>query len=89
MSGMAEVTTSDGKKPLIAAFIDRQAMGLAHLGDNHNMRFELEFAGTKYDSKWVNPGNPAPLAPEYRPTTIISLDIGQIGTQVFRWSRDR
>ena len=89
MNGMSEVTFPNSQKLVIVAFIERQAKGLAHLGDSCNMRFELEVSGLPHEVKWVNPGNPAPLVPEYRPMTIISLDIGQVGTQVFGWSKDR
>lgn len=87
MAGLSKVTFPNDDKLVISAFFEQQAWGLAHLGDGCNMRFDLEVAGTAHATKWVNPGNPAPLDPQYRPMTIISLDIGQIGTQVFGWPK--
>lgn len=89
MAGMSKVTFPNDHKLVLVAFFDRKARGMAHLGDGCNMRFDLEFAGMTHSTKWVNPGNPAQIDPEYRPFTIISLDIGQVGTQVFGWSKDR
>ena len=89
INGMATVTFSDGKKTVLQAFFERRATGCAHLGDQMNVRFQIEVAGTEYDSKWVHPGNPAPLAVEYRPETTVTLDIGRIGERIFRWPKDR
>jgi hypothetical protein len=87
MGGMAKLTFPDAEKLVLLAFFERQASGTAELGDNVNMRMQLEALGAAYDTGWVHPGNPAQLAATYQPLTRIVLDIGQVGAQVFGWQR--
>ena len=85
MKGLATVTFPGSRELLILAFFARRAAGIAQLGDNLNMRVEITAHGEVVDTGWIHPGNPAPLSQEYRPMMAISLDIGQIGCQVFGW----
>ena len=85
LAGLAAVTFHDTDQPVIIAVFKLRARGTAQLGDNINVRIQLELGPDKYDTGWIHPGNPASLDPAYHPLTTIGLDLGQIGEKVFRW----
>jgi hypothetical protein len=87
MSGLALVKLPDNEVPVVLSLFQHQTAGIASLGDNVNMRIQLEFKGKSIDTGWVHPGNPADLDRDYRPLTMITLDIGEVGRRTFGWSR--
>lgn len=90
LSGLAEVRFPADEKLVISALFEHHAGGTAELGDGVNMRLRLtDLPMDDYDTGWVHPGNPADLAADYSPTTIIALDIGRIAAQVFLWPERR
>jgi len=71
-----------GGKQALVAVLERRGSALAQLGDGVNVRITVE--EYQYDSGWLIPGNPAKLDRSYRPTVIVTLDLGQIREKVFR-----
>lgn len=86
MDRLVKLAFSDGSKLVLNAFFERQATGTAGLGDNVNMRIQFE-SPHPYDTGWVDPDDPSRISPGYRPLTVITLDIGQLASQVFGWGR--
>jgi hypothetical protein len=89
MGGLAKLALKNEESPALWILFNRRTNGIAELGDAINMRIRLELDDQVVDSGWVHPGNPATLSSDYRPMTIIALDVGQVGAQVFRWPKER
>jgi hypothetical protein len=83
LKGLLDITLGgDGpKKRALVAVLERDASAVAHLGDGVNVRLVVE--EYDYDSGWFAPGNPAPLAKEYKPVVTVTLNLGKIRDHVF------
>lgn len=65
---------------LLSRILSNHLRADAHLGDGINVRIVVR--EPFYDSSWVAPGNPAPLAKDYKPLTIVTLTIDEIYRQI-------
>ena len=71
---------------LLSSVLSKRLPADAHLGDGVNVRIVVkggrDGTETEYDSGWIAPGNPARLAKDYAPLTIVTLNLGEIFRQI-------
>ena len=82
LGGLLQITLESprGTEMALAKILEGRLPALAYFGDGVNVRLVAD--EMLFDSKWIAPGNPAPLPSGYRPTVEIVLDLGQILTRI-------
>lgn len=85
LDGMLQIELPASKrgpaKGALVAVLEQGIDACAELGDGLNVR--MLAPDVSYESPWFAVGNPAPLSKSYRPTVVVTLDLGQIRKQVY------
>jgi len=70
------------KKLALAAILEQRLRATAHLGDGVNVRLTVD-AVQPWDSGWFASGKPVKSPVDYKPTVVVSIDLGLVFDQVY------